>query len=174
STLHPDVRLALPKKAALDRLNKLNEEALARSLGLAEKGKDKKFDRSTLKIRRQQWYIYRYDSAQRVRMPVDPGHEHPKHLDRFPDLPPVDDEIKDGEHYLVAAVSFSLGTADIPDLPWLALVEAKTLSVLLLRAFVASVNGLVFVQDPITTNAGPPPNAGDAQLNPLRRSVLLP
>jgi hypothetical protein len=66
-----------------------------------------------------------------------------------------------------------LGVAGIPNLRWVALVEAKTLSVLLLRALVAGVDGLVFRQDPVTANGGPLPNAGDAALNPLRSAVLL-
>src|ERR1700685_1528420 len=62
----------------------------------------------------------------------------------------------------------------MPDLRWVALIEAESLSVLMLRAFVASVDGLVFIQDPVTTNGGPLPNASSAALNPLRREVLLP
>jgi len=42
-----------------------------------------------------------------------------------------------------------------------------------LRAFVASVQGLVFTQDPMTTNGGPLPSASQAALDPLRSSVLL-
>jgi len=62
----------------------------------------------------------------------------------------------------------------MPDLRWVALVEAESLSVLMLRAFVASVDGLVFSQDPVTANGGPLPNAGNVALNPLRTAVLLP
>jgi zinc metalloprotease ZmpB len=180
STLHHDLHVDLPRKAAIDRLERLTEETLARSLGLAEKekdeDKDKHFHRSSLKIERREWYIYRYDAAQRVHVsePITGEHQHFKHSHRYPDLPPVNDEIKNGRHYLVSAVYFVLSTAEIANLHWVALVEAETLSVLLLRAFVDSVNGLVFTQDPVTLNGGPLPSATDAQLNPLRSSVLLP
>ena len=194
STLHPDLHVDLPKKGALDRLQRLTEETLARSLGLPEKerdkgkdkhkdkykDKDKHFHRPSLKIERQEWYIYRYEGAQRVRVaePItgEPGgeHRHFTHSHRYPELPPVSGEIRDGRHYLVTAVYFVLGTPEIPDLHWVALIEAGTLSVLLLRAFVDSVNGFVLAQDPMTLNSGPLPGATNAQLNPLRSSVLLP
>ena len=176
STLHHDLRADFPKKAAIDRLERLNEETLAGCLGLPKKNKDKHFHRSSLKIERTEWYIYRYDSAQRVRLsePLSGEQQHFTHSHRNPDLPAVNSEIKDGQHYLVKAVYFVLSTSEIADLHWIALIEAETLSVLLLRAFVDSVNGLVFTQDPMTLNGGPLPNATTAQLNPMRRSVLLP
>jgi hypothetical protein len=181
STIHTDLRVELPREGRLPHLNEAN---LARSLGLNEK--ETGFNRDSLKIERQKWYIYRYEAAKRIKVPADltghtpeaegfqGGYGHVTHTHRYPDLPPVNPEIKEGMHYLVSAVYFVLGTPEIPNLRWLALIEAETLSVLLLRAFVDSVNGFVFVQDPMTTNGGPLPNATDAQLNPLRRSVLLP
>jgi hypothetical protein len=182
STLHHDLHLDLPGKAAIERLERLTEETLARSLGLPEekrgkdKDKDRHFHRSSLKIERREWYIFRYDAAQRVHVsePVSGEHQHFTHSHRYPELPPVSRDIKDARHYLVSAVYFVLSTDEIRDLRWVALVEAETLSVLLLRAFVDSVNGFVFAQDPMTLNGGPLPSATDAQLNPLRSSVLLP
>ncbi|MBZ5621064.1 MAG: hypothetical protein LAQ69_20400 [Acidobacteriia bacterium] len=179
STIHQDVRVELASKRTLDRAHQLTEETLARSLGLPEKGGE--FDRSSLKIERLEWYIYRYERNQRVRETGEPpaaeGGE-PAHLvmhhHRYPPLPPAGEQIVEGHHYLVRAVYFVLGTPQMPNLHWVALVEAETLSVLLLRAFVDSVDGFVFVQDPMTTNGGPLPSASDPALNPLRQSVLLP
>ena len=65
------------------------------------------------------------------------------------------------------------GFRAFPNLHWVALVEAKTLSVLMLRALIAGVDGLVFRQDPSTTAGGPLPSATSAALNPLRSAVLL-
>ena len=186
STAHVDVSAERPTDAALRRLSKLNEEKLAHSLGLSAKdAKDKRFDRSSLKIERQTLFVYRYEADQRIRA-VDellvepehagepaPHHHHHHHHNPNPPLPPVPGDIKDGRHYVVAAVYFVLGVSGIPNLRWVALVEAESLCILLLRAFIASVDGLVFVQDPVTANGGPQPSAGDAALNPLRSAVLL-
>ncbi len=180
STAHVDVRVEKPAEAVLRRLTNLNEDKLAQSLGLS--AKDKKFDRSSLKIDRQRLYVYRYEAAKRVlaaeELLAEPaGGEEAglhRHLHAQPSLPPVPDEIKDGRHYVIAAVYFALGVTGMPDLRWVALVEVESLAVLMLRAFVASVDGLVFKQDPITMNGGPLPNAGNAALNPLRSAVLLP
>jgi zinc metalloprotease ZmpB len=178
-SVHPDIRVELPKEPALKRLHRLTDEMLAHSLGLPEKSKE--FDRSSLKIERQQWYIYRYESMKRIRVSEEPPegelgeHRHLlMHDHRNPELPPVDKRIREGNHYVVSAVYFMLGTPQIPNLRWLALIEAETLSVLLLRAFVDSVDGLVFIEDPMTSNGGPLPSAGDPALNPLRQTVLLP
>jgi len=181
STAHPDVRVEKPGNGPLERLTYLNEDNLAKSLGLS--AKDKKFDRSGLKIERKRLFVYRYEAAKRVLEPEERlgaavGNEEAgglhHHLHPIPALPSVPEGIKDRRHYVVSAVYFMLGVADMPDLRWVALVEAESLAVLMLRAFVASVDGLVFHQDPVTANGGPLPNAGNATLNPLRTAVLLP
>jgi hypothetical protein len=179
STAHANVSVDKPTDPALRRLTNLNEEKLAESLGLS--AKDKKFNRASLKIERQRLFVYRFEAGKRV-LPSEelltaPGSEDVglhRHLHPYPSLPPVPGKIKEGHHYVVAAVYFVLGVPGMPDLRWVALIEAESLSVLMLRAFVASVDGLVFIQDPVTTNGGPLPNASSAALNPLRREVLLP
>ena len=180
STGHADVNVTLPSEARVDRLVGLKAAALGRSLGLSEK--EERFDRASLKIERQVLYIYRYEADKRVReieqIPVKgPGEDAQafvhRHHHEHPALPATPSEIVDGRHYLVAAVYFVLGVPDIPDLRWVALVEAETLSVLMLRAFVATVDGLVFTQDPITTNGGPAASAPNSALNPLRSSVTM-
>jgi zinc metalloprotease ZmpB len=180
STAHADVPVDLPSTTIVDRLIRLNARTLARSLGLSDKSdKDERFDRASLSIQRRELYVYRYEADKRVREPDEfTAHEEALTAKRSrdyesPPLPPVPNEIVDGHHYVVAAIFFTLGTPNIPGLRWVALVEAETQAVLMLRAFAASVDGLVFIQDPITTNGGPPASASEAALNPLRSSVLL-
>ncbi len=178
STAHPDVDPHRPSDAALRHLDRLDDDRLAHSLGLT--AVDPNFDRASLKIERKPLYVYRYEADQRVRV-IEELHEHPpvagqpahSHHYHNPPLPPVPTEIKDGQDYVVAAVYFILGVPGMPELRWLALVEAETLCVLRLQALVASVTGLVFEQDPITANGGPPSSAGNAALNPLRSATLL-
>jgi zinc metalloprotease ZmpB len=179
STAHADVSAERPSDQVLRRLDNLNEERLARSLGVS--ADDKRFHRKSLKIERRRFYVYRYNKDQRVRpveeIPAAPARteDAPVHRHHYPvpPLPPVPDEIVDGRHYVVAAIYFVLDVPEIPQLRWVALIEANTLAVLMLRALVASVDGLVFIQDPITTNGGPLPNASNAALNPLRSAALL-
>jgi hypothetical protein len=179
STAHADVRVASPSDATVDRLVRLNERALARSLGLS--GTVEGLDRASLSIERRNLYVYRYEADQRVREPdqfaergeKERGEEEFRHSYQNPPLPAVAEDIVDGNHYVVAATYFTLSTPTIPGLRWVALVDAETQAVLMLRAFVASVQGLVFTQDPMTTNGGPLPSAPQAALDPLRSSVLL-
>jgi hypothetical protein len=195
STLHREPVASLPEEGAVKRLQAFSEEELARALGIAERHEG--FERSTLKIERRAMYVYRFLREARVRqaMPLESpeerrrgggnGHSEGRgngHSPReesaappfaSPPLPPVAKEIEEGHHYVVSAIYFALGVPAVRDLRWVALVEAGTHSVLLLRPFVDAVDGLVFVQDPITTAGGPLPNAGDAALNPLRSAVVL-
>jgi len=178
STAHEDPSAEAPTEAALKRLRGLDEDRLAQSLGLTAKNTE--FERSKLKIERQKLFVYRYVADQRVRASEElpaagngaAEHAH-RHLYPNPPLPPVPREIEEGRHYVVSAVYFVLGVPGIANLRWVALVEARTLCVLMLRAFAAGVDGLVFIQDPMTSNGGPPPSASNAALNPLRSAVLL-
>jgi hypothetical protein len=74
----------------------------------------------------------------------------------------VADSIEEGHHYVSAEVRFSLAPRGQETVHWLAIIEAETLSVLYLRAFIADVNAMVFQFDPMTTNSGPLPNATTA------------
>jgi zinc metalloprotease ZmpB len=91
-------------------------------------------------------------------------------------LPPVDKKIKDGQYYLVAEVTFSFTTEEYGHINWLALVEVETESVLYLRALAYSLNGMVFVYDPIssTGDAANTSSQSNEVLNPFRTSVELP
>lgn len=179
STAHPFVEAEKPSAAALRRLNAIDEGQLAESLGLSPAVNG--FDEKSLRIERRKLFVYRYVADQRIRTSdelfAEPAREggSPEHRHHHanPPLPPVPPRIEDGRDYVVAAVYFILGVHDMPELRWVALIEAETLAVLQLRALVASVDGLVFLQDPVTANGGPLPNAGNAALNPLRSAVLL-
>ena len=178
STRHADVEVARPSKAVLTRLKKIDKGTLARQLGLAGKNA-RDFDVKSLTIENVQLIIYRYASEKRA--VVEPA---PKKTDKnakafrpaFPSLPlpPVAKTIKESQHYVAAEVNFALKPRGIHQtIHWTAIVEAETLSVLYVRAFIDDVQGLVFQIDPITTNGGPGPNAGSAALNPIRTSVVL-
>jgi hypothetical protein len=174
STAHAGVRVALPSDTTVDRLLRLNARTLGRSLGLSDS--DERFDRASLSIERRDLYVYRYEASQRVREPdqfAERGEGELTHSHQNPPLPALSEDIVDGNHYVAAATYFTLSTPSIPGLRWVALIEAETQSVLMLRAFVASVQGLVFIQDPMTTNGGPLPSASQAALDPLRSSALL-
>jgi hypothetical protein len=83
-------------------------------------------------------------------------------------------KIREGQHYVCLKIDFGLRFAPYGLLHWVALVEVESQCVLYLRAFVDHVNGLVFEDDPVTTNGGPLPSATSAALNPVRVSVALP
>ncbi|MEP6738992.1 MAG: hypothetical protein ABJA61_01350 [Caldimonas sp.] len=174
STRHADLDAERPTPATLKKLEKLNKSALAKQLGLKEKND---FDAKTLHIDDRRLIVYRYAEAKRVLAdaPHDThddlvhGHDHVA----LP-LPAVPAAVEEGKHYIALEVHFSLTRRGEGPLNWIAILEAKTLAVLYLRAFVDNANGQVFLIDPMTTNGGPAPNAASAALNPIRTSVALP
>lgn len=135
------------------------------------------------------FFIYRYDPDERLprdEKPAQPdpvigmagdeeGFQAPERTPALP-LPPVDTGIRAGADYLVAEIIFTYVTAEWGDINWRALVELETGSVLYLRPMAASVNGLVFLHDPVTesgSNANGPA-ATTATLNGFRDDVVLP
>ena len=174
STGHPDLQVTKLSAKALARLKKLNAPALAKLLGVA--GKRTEFNAGSLKVLHQRLMICRYEKSQRVVVPEQEIGEDGKRSvsdDPMPPLPPVAREIAEGRHYVVAAVDFRLGSRRFGIIPWVALVEAETLSVLYLRALIDSVTGLVFQADPMTLAGGPLPTADNGKLNLRRSSVTL-
>ena len=173
STRHPDVDVKRPGRDAMARLKKIDAGTLRKQLGLSSD--DEHFDPATLAIEHVKLIIYRYEKAKRARedgQPLDsPGfvHFHPT----LP-LPPPAASLQEGHHYVCAEVHFALAHRGEQALHWVAIVEAETLSVVYLRAFVDSVQGQVFAIEPMTNNNGPLPNATAASLNPVRTSVPLP
>ena len=179
STRHADLDAERPTPATLKKLQKVNKASLARQLGLTRKpgGRKSGFDSKTLSIDNRKQIVYRFAAAKRVmadepnKAPERYGHSHG--YTTLP-LPPVPASISDGKHYVSLEVHFALGRPREAPLNWVAILEAKTLLVLYLRAFVDDVNGQVFLIDPITTNGGPAPSAASVALNPVRTSVTLP
>lgn len=172
STRHPDVEVKRPSAEVLNRLKKLDASTLAAQLNLS--GKKTGYDSKMLTIDNVRLIIYRYAQAKRViveEAPAGPGAFG--HMNLKLPLPPVAAGIEENRHYLSAEVHFALALREHEVLNWVAIVEAETLSVLYLRVFMDNVNGLVFQDDPITTNGGPLPNATSANLNPVRTTVLL-
>ncbi|WP_406661464.1 hypothetical protein V7O66_02775 [Methanolobus sp. ZRKC3] len=140
------------------------------------------------RIIRGRFYVYRYDASARL---PDQGEQHPRTVaaagkaepirnfepeyEPTLPLPPVPEAIEDGTYYLVAEIILSLWTPQYERLNWRVLIELETGAVLYLRALTSGVNGMVFVQDPIssTGNATLTPNQSNAVLNPHRTSVVL-
>ena len=173
-TGHPDLEVGRPTAKAVARLKKLNAQTLGKLLGIA--GKRTAFNARSLKVQRRRLMIYRYDASKRGNPPDAKArkaanalpHDHP-----ILPLAPVDRGIAEGRHYVVAAVYFSLQSRKFGMVNWVALVEAETLSVLYLRAFVDGISGMVFPADPRTLAGGPAATANNTLLNPLRSSVTL-
>ncbi|MCG8598443.1 MAG: hypothetical protein MI785_29300 [Kiloniellales bacterium] len=195
----------LPDQETIDRYRRLFEakdvDATAKFLrgiidskrvedGSEDRDADSRHGRD--KILRGRFYVYRYDASERLpaqpdRQPQKPRLEAstrgPRPGGCFGEtenpvlrLPSVPKKIEDGRYYVVAEVIFSLWTPEYELLNWRALIELTTGAVLYLRALVSGVNGMVFVQDPITEtgDATKTPNASNAVLNPCRTTVALP
>ena len=178
STQHPDVNVRRPSEEIVERLSKLDARHLAPQLGLSEESTD--LVAKSLKIEKLRLIVYRYEEGRRAPAPEkainqngSPRESEHTHEHLSMPLPPVPEGIEPGRHYVAAEVIFILSTRHIPDLRWLGIIEAETLAVLALRPFVDSVDGLVFRDDPITNNGGPPPSAVSAALNSVRTSVQL-
>jgi hypothetical protein len=178
STLHPDLEVTKPTAAEVKRAEAITEEELARLLGL-DKLPVGRFapDAEALRIEKKTLVIYQYESAKRVVASAPPRDQGAAgFVSELPTLalPPISPKISEDEHYVCVKIDFELPVRPIGLLHWVAIVEVQTLSVLYLRAFVDCVNGLVFEDDPVTTNGGPLPTAASAALNPVRVSDSLP
>jgi zinc metalloprotease ZmpB len=168
STLHS--KLSLKRSRATAPSQMLDGESLAESLGLAGSARCG----APLHISDQRLMIYQHD-AERLKHATVPPKRHAALRSGAPTLPlvRVHKSIRDGHHYIVRAVYFSFDLPPVRPLHWVALIETETSSVLLLRPFVDNITGWVFKADPATLG-GPPADAGNAALNPLRSAVRLP
>jgi hypothetical protein len=176
STLHPDPEVKRPSTRAVTAAESIDEEQLAQLLGLKDQPEsESSWDPESLTIEGRGLVIYRYEAARRASAssPRD-AREAPLQsgLPALP-LPPVADDIRDGQHYVCAKVNFGLSRGSYV-LYWVALIDVESLSVLYLEAFTSGVNGMVFENDPITTNGAPLPNATNVALNAVRVSRVLP
>jgi len=172
SSRHVDLDVEPPDPAAAASLLQIGAQALAQAL----LGSDKDEGFAHLEILSSRLVVFRYLRDRRVpRKGLDDADEASVTCSRLPtlELPPVPDEYRSGVHYVAAEVIFVLGSRDIPELRWRAIVALDRRTVLYLDPFVDDVNGLVFSIDPVTTNGSPLPSATSAALNPVRTSVLL-
>lgn len=173
STRHSDVDAKRPSAAVLAKVKKVSAATLKKQLGLS--GANTGFDLKTLAVENVTLIIYRYKSPARQIVPETPS--DPNSLVAYSQptlpLPPVSKNIEENRHYVSAEVHFALAPSGQEPLHWVAILEAETLSVLYVRAFVDNVNGQVFQDDPMTTNGGPLPSASNASLNAVRISVPI-
>jgi hypothetical protein len=171
STLHYDVAAQPPADALTGGV--LNAAAVGGYDELVRKAIPAAAE---MRINRTRLMVYRYDAAKRT-------HAHPHDdADRgfgaepptLP-LPPVPAEIVDGKHYAAVEALFSLPLPGWGMLNWQAFIEPDSGAVLMLRALVDGVTGLVFDRDPITKTGvlANMPNATGATLDLVRDNVTL-
>jgi hypothetical protein len=181
----PELRKAMKSerlRTADNEADREGESFLKKSLSF-KKSKDAQ---PGLRLIRGRFWIYRYDSDERLpdgdrkagkatRSKASRGGEMHLHQEPLPfDVPPVSEKIKDGAWYLVAEVTFEVTTGEEKHV-WRALIELETGSIVYLRPMFDNVNGMVYARDPITKTGTTAPNSGstNAVLNPLRDDVLL-
>lgn len=176
STIHPDFEVKRPSNKAVKAAESINEEELARLLGLKEHHDPEwGWDPKTLEIERRGLVVYRYEAVRRILAPPPAGQPASDYSSGLPilPLPPVAEHIREGQHYVCARIDFGLSNPSYR-LHFVALIAVESLSVLYLEAFTSGVNGMVFAIDPITTNGGPLPSASSSALDAVRVSVVLP
>ena len=173
---HTKSKLKLRDKRKLLTRHKKSESAnFIRSLIRRDKSLVKGIKDDAYPIRGS-FFVYKYDQDNRLPK-IESNSHNLQPFETIPTLPlnPVSDKIKHGNYYVVEELTFSYTTKEFGAINWIALVELETRSVLYLRALVASVNGQVFKQDPITIsgNLVCTPNQEDTILNPYRTSDVL-
>ena len=123
--------------------------------------------------------IYQYDPALRYDPQIQAAKaKKKKEFEGGPpvlSLPPVSEILRNGKHYVVTEVLFTLPVNKWGEVNWRAFIEVQTGSILYLRAFVSNAFGNVFLTDPVRAT-------GDTQitgcspagvLDPLVTSVTL-
>lgn len=172
------ISVHIPREEALSQdfaatmsrqLRYVNEEALAHQLGIKMPKVERFLRTDTLRITHQSPMVYRYRVRKRAPLP-DAGNACKLAIP----LASVPDSIVEGNLYSVMAVHFDLARNKRGPSHWLALIELETGAILRLIEHNNEMNGSVFLADPVTTNGGPLPNAGNKTLNPLRVTVELP
>lgn len=175
STIHEDVKVEKPSAKATKRFQKVSPAELREVLRLPTK-EEKEYDLKSLAINRTRLVIYRYEAASRLPESREPRIEREQgfvHVAPTLPLPPVADNIVEGQHYVCAEVLFTLATNRWGTLNWRAIIEVETGSVLYLRALVDNVDGMVLAADAATLGSAAATNASNATLNPLRTTVTL-
>lgn len=145
STVHFDIEVEKPDPKAKFKSDGITATNMFDLIDLKE-------DKTHPTINRTRLLIYRYDLNMRFD-PESREKQKKEGIDQPPPtlpLPPVPKTIKDGKHYVVVEVLFTLPAAGRAKVNWRAFVEMRTGAVLYLRAFVASAFGNVFEVDPVT------------------------
>jgi hypothetical protein len=170
STLHYDIKAPPPSDSLASRA------ADAAPTGGYDELVRNAIPAADIRINRTRLMVYRYEAAKRTQNhPHDDGeagfHREPPTLP----LPPVPASITEGTHYISVEVMFSLALPEWGMLNWQAFVEVESGAVLMLRALVDGVSGLVFDRDPITKtgNAANMPNATSGVLDLLRDAITM-
>ena len=187
STIHLKIDLDLPKAKTVvfDTKDKKSNEfyrLIKKTLENSEKrirteiqeiAKNKKCE--LVKITSIQPLIYQYNSAERI----DPEiiHDEKRKSESISSLilPPIPDAIKHNKHYVVNEVLFTLKMPGWGEINWRAMLEVITGTILYLRAFVQSIEGSVFLDDPVRITGDPTltPCSPATDLDPLRTEVEL-
>jgi hypothetical protein len=189
---HADLKAAVSAKAAEIEAEREGEAFVRTMFSFKNDSEDK---RTSLRLIRGRFWIYRYDAAARLPEDEEPsgpvvkeqpaaenrrrhkksGGEAPGgHVPRPFEVPDVDPKIKDGAYYMVGEITFEVSVGR-DRMVWRALLELETNSILYLRPMVAYVNGYVYEEDPITKTGTTTPTSAsnNATLNPHRDNVVL-
>lgn len=204
NTSHRSIQAKLPSSEIIEKYRKLfdskmnKEETMGfvreqfdwKQIFKLQKGESFEAEKARQgdRIIRGRFYIYRYDASARLpnqeeqkpqkvvtKRKTDRSRNFEEEYSPTLPIPPLPETIEDGNYYLVAEVIISVWSPQYERLNWRILIEIETGAILYLRALVSGVNGMVFVQDPVTStgNAAMDPNQSNAILNPLRTSVVL-
>src|SRR5215831_8086662 len=165
------IKSLMPPQQVATRIASFDARVLAKQLGLADEDTPAKPE--SLRIGHQHLAVYRYEAKRRAQGLS--AASNATAIDCPPArIPPVPDNIVNGSDHVVLAAYFDLGWNRCAATHWLALIDARSHSILYLEEFTADVNGKVFLADPMTTHGGPPSSASNAQLNPFRVWAALP
>ncbi len=187
STVHRSINISMPKVAIKDaalkkKASKDFSVVLTEGTRLAEKNIKEQLAKlakrrkgKLTKITSIKPMIYQYDQAQRTDQELQPTTHEVGDSQLNLNLPAVPKSIKQGDHYIVLEVLFTLELPGLGEIHWRAFFELESGAILYLRAFVQGVNGLVFDADPVrlSGDATLTPCSPATDLDPLRSDVTL-
>ena len=168
-TAEPTIKVEKPSPESAKKFVQIDPKLLATLLGLENP--------ELLRVQFSRLIIYKYEKEERMQVgPDEPEKEPFTHVPPTLPLPPFPDSIVDGRYYVAAEITFLYPLASGQEVAWVAIIEVETDAVLYLRAFIDSVDGQVFVTDPITAtgNTSITPASNSGTLNMFRTSVRLP
>jgi FMN phosphatase YigB (HAD superfamily) len=130
SSVKRDIAIEMPPPDAPYQQSRLNAETLKKLLGIGQ--------RQAIDVSHKELFIYQYRASKRMEVHREGPTGQAGQSMPFA-LPPVASEIVDGRAYVITAVQFTLGSKETGEAGWLALIEPKTGSVLLLRSLIGCV-----------------------------------